>query len=78
MKENWKLSESKFVPLLVVSALSVACAHGGNDVGNAVGPLSAIIMVNDDGVVASKPDIPFWALLYGTVGSCSASSPWVA
>ena len=30
-------AEQPFVPLLVLSALSVAFAHGGNDVGNAVG-----------------------------------------
>jgi phosphate/sulfate permease len=61
-------SETYFVPLLIFSALSVACAHGGNDVGNAVGPLSAIVMVMDHGEVSSKPDIEWWALLYGTVG----------
>jgi PiT family inorganic phosphate transporter len=63
-----KTSENYFVPLLIMSALSVACAHGGNDVGNAVGPLSAIIMVQDSGKVSSKPDIPFWALCYGSIG----------
>lgn len=61
-------SEAHFVPLLIISALSVACAHGGNDVGNAVGPLSAIAMVEHDGRVASKPTIPAWALIYGTIG----------
>jgi len=61
-------SEKYFVPLLIVSALSVACAHGGNDVGNAVGPLSAIIMVANTNTVSAVPDIPLWALFYGTVG----------
>ena len=34
-------AEVPFVPLLICSALSVAFAHGGNDVGNAVGILRA-------------------------------------
>jgi len=61
-------AEKYFVPLLIVSAFSVACAHGGNDVGNAVGPLSAILMVVNSGEVSSKPDIPMWALIYGAAG----------
>jgi len=61
-------SEKYFTPLLILSALSVACAHGGNDVGNAVGPLSAIIMVAESGTVSSNPDIPFWAICYGAAG----------
>lgn len=66
--EQQRESEKYFVPLLILSALSVACAHGGNDVGNAVGPLSAIIMVSQSRTVASTPDIPFWALCYGSAG----------
>ena len=31
-------AEKYFVPLLILSALTVAFAHGGNDVGNAIGP----------------------------------------
>jgi len=61
-------AEKYFVPLLIVSAFSVACAHGGNDVGNAVGPLSAIMMVVADGTVSETPDIPFWAICYGSLG----------
>merc|ERR1719262_496143 len=60
--------EKYFKPLLIVSAFSVACAHGGNDVGNAVGPLSAILMVVNSGEVTSTPDIPMWALIYGAAG----------
>lgn len=35
-------AEQPFVPLLILSALSVAFAHGGNDVGNAVGPMGVV------------------------------------
>jgi PiT family inorganic phosphate transporter len=33
-----------------------------------VGPLSAIIMVAESHTVASTPEIPFWALCYGSAG----------
>mmetsp|Transcript_42080 Transcript_42080/g.85921 ORF Transcript_42080/g.85921 Transcript_42080/m.85921 type:complete len:799 (-) Transcript_42080:69-2465(-) len=61
-------AEKRFVPLLIVSAFSVACAHGGNDVGNAIGPLSAILQVVEKNEVSSSPDIPFWALVFGSAG----------
>jgi len=59
---------SYFVMLLCISAFSVAVAHGGNDVGNATGPLSAILGVINDGTVAKTPDIPMWATIYGAAG----------
>lgn len=57
-------AEQYFIPLLIMSALTVAFAHGGNDVGNAAGPLSAIIDVhgNPDSISAS-PSILFWTLV---------------
>lgn len=60
--------EKPFISLLVVSALSVAFAHGANDVGNAVGPMAAIIQVYCDGRVAAYPRIPFWVLSLGAAG----------
>jgi len=62
--------EGPFVPLLIVSALSVAFAHGGNDVGNAVGPLSVIIGIIDTGVVEDTVHVPMWALFMGAAGFC--------
>ena len=35
-------AEKTFVPLLILSAVSVAFAHGANDLGNAVGPLASM------------------------------------
>jgi len=61
-------AESMFVPVLVLSALLVAVAHGGNDVGNAVGPLVAILNVYETNEVLEKPEIPIWAIVYGTAG----------
>jgi phosphate/sulfate permease len=61
-------AEKPFVPLLVLSALVVAFAHGGNDVGNAVGPLAVIVEAVDQGRVAGTPNIPLWALVIGASG----------
>ena len=36
-------AEAPFVPLLILSALTVAFAHGANDLGNSIGPLAAIL-----------------------------------
>jgi len=65
-----ELAEQPFVNLLILSAFTVAFAHGGNDVGNAVGPLCAILSVYNDGKVLETPDIPMWALCLGGAGFC--------
>ena len=61
-------AEKPFVPLLVLSALVVAFAHGGNDVGNAIGPLAVIVEAVDKGRVAGTPEIPMWSLVIGAIG----------
>ena len=63
-------AENAFRPLLLLSALGVAFAHGANDVGNAVGPLCVIWQVYDTGALPAngEPDIPWWALLLGASG----------
>ena len=38
--------QKPFVPLLIVAGLIMAFAHGGNDVGNSVGPLAVIINID--------------------------------
>ena len=38
-------AERPFTPLLILSAMTVAFAHGGNDLGNSIGPLAAILEV---------------------------------
>lgn len=37
-------AEKTFVNLLILASLTVAFAHGGNDVGNAVGPFASVLM----------------------------------
>mmetsp|Transcript_998 Transcript_998/g.1424 ORF Transcript_998/g.1424 Transcript_998/m.1424 type:complete len:552 (+) Transcript_998:263-1918(+) len=61
-------NEEEFVSLLVLSALTVAFAHGANDVGNAVGPLAVMLEVLTEGVVQEIPKVPMWCLILGAVG----------
>ena len=61
-------AEVPFIPLLIVSALSVAFAHGGNDVANAVGPLAVIVEVYNGKDVTGTPEIHYWELSLGSAG----------
>jgi PiT family inorganic phosphate transporter len=60
--------EEPFVPLLVLSALTVAFAHGANDLGNSIGPLAAILVVEARGNISAPPEIPPWLLMLGAGG----------
>lgn len=63
-----EVAEKPFVPLLILSALTVAFAHGANDVGNAVGPLAAIMEASLQGRIVATPQIPIWVLAIGSGG----------
>jgi PiT family inorganic phosphate transporter len=60
--------EKIFSVLMVVTACSIAFAHGSNDVANAVGPMAAVISIANEGVVTQKSAMPVWVLLVGGVG----------
>ena len=60
--------EKIFSVLMVVTACSIAFAHGSNDVANAVGPMAAVISIASEGVVTQKSAMPIWVLLVGGVG----------
>ena len=60
--------ESAFALLMIVTAASIAFAHGSNDVANAIGPVSAIISVIMEGEIASKTAVNSWVLLLGGIG----------
>jgi len=60
--------ERIFGVLMVVTACSMAFAHGSNDVANAIGPVAAVVSIADTGVVGQKSPIPLWVLLLGGVG----------
>lgn len=61
--------EKVFGVLMIVTACSMAFAHGSNDVANAVGPLAAVVsVVNSGGMVAQKSAMAPWILVLGGIG----------
>ena len=60
--------ERVFAALVIMTASSVAFAHGSNDVANAIGPLAAIISVQDGLDLGSKAPVAPWMLMVGGVG----------
>ncbi len=60
--------ERVFGILMVVTACSMAFAHGSNDVANAIGPVAAVISVAQSGVIGQKSEVSIWILLLGGGG----------
>jgi PiT family inorganic phosphate transporter len=67
-KQHFYTVERVFGVLMVVTACSMAFAHGSNDVANAIGPLAAVISVAQTGIVGAKSTVPIWVLALGGVG----------
>lgn len=61
-------TEMVFGYLQVVSACFDSLAHGANDCANAVGPIAAIVGINQYAKVDSKVDVPLWVLALGGAG----------
>ncbi len=68
--------EKFFVYLQVMTAASVAFAHGANDVANAVGPLVTIVDIYTSGSVGSHVVIPLWVLALGGFGIVLGIYTW--
>ncbi len=60
--------EDLFRHLQIMTACTVAFAHGANDVANAVGPLAAVVSVLSTGKILSTVEVPLWVLALGGVG----------
>mgnify|MGYP001826072620 FL=1 len=60
--------ERVFAVLMVMTACSMAFAHGSNDVANAIGPLAAVVSVAQTGVVGASAALPLWILVLGGTG----------
>jgi PiT family inorganic phosphate transporter len=67
-KQHFYTVERVFAVLMVVTACSMAFAHGSNDVANAIGPLAAVISVAKTGIVGAQAKLPIWVLLVGGTG----------
>ncbi|HLU05660.1 MAG TPA: inorganic phosphate transporter [Woeseiaceae bacterium] len=67
-KQHFYTVERVFGVLMIVTACSMAFAHGSNDVANAIGPLAAVITVAQGGIVGSSAKLPIWVLMLGGIG----------
>ncbi|OIO91608.1 MAG: hypothetical protein AUJ96_33560 [Armatimonadetes bacterium CG2_30_66_41] len=67
-----RFAERVFGALQVLTACSMAFAHGSNDVGNATGPFAAVVSIAtaSDKLAAftDKTPVPLWVLVIGGVG----------
>lgn len=69
--------EKIFGYLQVMSACSMAFAHGANDVANAIGPLAAAVSVLMSGVVSlHSATVPTWTLALGGAGIVVGLATW--
>jgi phosphate/sulfate permease len=68
--KHMKPAEYYFVLPMVMTAASIAFGHGGNDVGNAIGPFSASLYVNDHGDLRgiSSHETPILVTFLGGLG----------
>ena len=67
-KFHFATVERVFGVLMIITACSMAFAHGSNDVANAIGPVAAVISVAESGVVGEQSAVTFWVLLLGGAG----------
>ena len=66
--QHFHTVERVFGVLMVITACSMAFAHGSNDVANAIGPLAAVVSVAQNGAIAAQSVVPIWVLVIGGVG----------
>jgi inorganic phosphate transporter, PiT family len=60
--------EELFRHLQIITACTVAFAHGANDVANAVGPMAAVVSIIQSGAILPSVEVPLWILALGGVG----------
>ena len=61
--------EKVFSILMLLTACAMAFAHGSNDVANAIGPLSAVVsIVEQGGKIVSGGALTWWILPLGALG----------
>lgn len=67
-KEELDAVEKKFGILSIMTAASMAYAHGSNDVANAIGPVAAVVQVITSGSLSESTIVPYWVVLLGACG----------
>ena len=75
-EDKYKKLENIFIYLQIITACSVAFAHGANDVANSTGPLVTIVELYKGKSVSSKIIIPLWVLALGGFGIVLGISTW--
>ena len=76
-RSSYQVVESIFAWMQMLTASSMAFAHGANDVANAIGPLSAVVAILQTGNVQSvSNNIPSWILLLGGSGIVIGLATW--
>ena len=61
--------EKVFAILMIVTACSMAFAHGSNDVANAIGPVAAVVsVVQSGGAISATAKLAWWVLPIGALG----------
>jgi len=74
--EKYHQIERIFGYLQIMTACSVAFAHGANDVANAIGPLSAVINTTRTGAIDPSASIPIYILIIGGIGIVIGIGTW--
>lgn len=74
-KEMWEntqvfdpYAEQLFTYVQVFTSCMDSFSHGANDVANAIAPLSAILLLYEEGHIESKAPVPKWVLAFGGFG----------
>jgi PiT family inorganic phosphate transporter len=75
-EDRFRNVERVFAVLQILTACAVAFAHGSNDVANAVGPLAAVISVEQGLDVVGKAPVAPWMLVVGGVGIVLGLATW--
>ena len=73
---EFQVVEKKFIYLQIMSACFIAFAHGANDVGNAMGPVAAVLNIAKNGRLTDSSTVPAWVLLLGGAGIVVGLATW--
>lgn len=74
--DAYKAIEHFFIYLQIITACFVAFAHGSNDVANAIGPLTAILNILENGIIQELIICPLWLIVLGGIGIVIGLATW--